>query len=207
MGSIVPINVNSLIQAQYTELGKNEELELVYKGNGKEYVVESNIEKEKYTLSANLVENLAFKANIEKNDILNLMYIISKAFESYRMECESFVIPNPSHEKLITEVKKENDKYYSYNPDLLDKVISCLAQKHEIEIILSYFEDMNQFELVTLFSDEEKCDEIIAKIDNELTNKSYPGYDSEERDYDYDGVIHDDEVFDYYGGKKVFVRK
>jgi len=188
MGNIVPISVNNLIQAtQYVVLGSDADLSVVYKGNGKEYVVESTIEDEKYTISSNLVDSIVYNTKREKEEILNIMYVIHRAYESYRTSKENEVL--------------------GMDLDLLNKGVTYLAGKYNIDSLIAYLEEMDQTKLVSLFMSVKQYESIIGELDEEFKNASYSEYESEERDFDYDGVVYDEEVIEYPNGVKVFLRK
>lgn len=188
MGNIVPISVNNLIQAtQYVVLGSDADLSVVYKGNGKEYVVESTIEDEKYTISSNLVDSIVYNTKREKEEILNIMYVIHRAYESYRTSKENEVL--------------------GMDLDLLNKGVTYLAGKYNIDSLIAYLEEMDQTKLASLFMSVKQYESIIGELDEEFKNDSYSEYESEERNFDYDGVVYDEEVIEYPNGVKVFLRK
>lgn len=190
MSSIVPINISSLIQSSsYNTIDKNDNLEIIYKGNGIDYVIESYTGDEMYTLSTEFVDSLAEKLGYDQSIILDFMYVLYRGNRNLKA-CD----------------KNPNATYLKIDQASIEKNVSYLLSKYGMEEVLSVLENLRDYELVKL-SNGENCDEIIRKIEHELSNDSYSDYDDETRDYDYDGVVIPSELVEYGFCEPVQLRK
>ena len=149
----------------YKEMGTNEELGLYYKSNGKDYLVENDF-GQRYTLTGQTVNSISEKTGYEPEEVMDILYIVYSAYDNYASYLDSS--DNKSQEELNL-LKKVQSK-------IVD-VISDLITKYGYTDVYTYFNSMNDLDIMTLFNGQKEKD-VLEKIDFDLstdTTNSYAG--------------------------------
>ena len=87
--NLITIDTNSILSKnKFEDLGVNEDLQIVYKTNGKDYAIETYF-GERYTLTGETVDSISRSTNYSKEEIMNILYIVYEAFEGFKTSIET----------------------------------------------------------------------------------------------------------------------
>ena len=143
--NLIAINTeNILSKKKYEDLGENQDLQISYKTDGKDYIIETCF-GEKYTLTGSTVNSISEKTNYTQEEIMNILYVVYDAYESVKSSIET------SDPKYKTGIRKYTKKYQ----DKMIEVISDLLRKYPYEDVFAYFTTMRTYDLVSMFNGED----------------------------------------------------
>ena len=142
---------------RYKEFGTNDELQISYKTNGKDYVIET-YDGERFELIGSTINSIEENTPYTIEDVMSIMYIIYNEYESFKRSIET------SKSMDNTGIRKYTKQFQSK----MVNTITSLLQKYTYEDVLAYFSQMRGLDLLTLFNGQD--DKVVLnRLNNELT--------------------------------------
>ena len=155
--NLITINTaNILNKQQYTDLGENTDLQISYKTDGKDYIIESYY-GDSYTLTGSTVDSIANSTNYTSEEVMNILYIVYDAYECVKSSIET---SDPLYKQGI---KKYTKKYQ----DKMVETISELLTKYSYEDVFAYLTSMPVYDLISMFNGQDDK-EVLAALHREL---------------------------------------
>lgn len=163
-------NGNIVIKKGYAEFDRNDELDLIYTADNKDFIIIDNYTNSEYLILGEVVNQILDCGNYEEIEIINLISIINRSFVSVEEQFK-----NAHKGKLTQEAKKMLDLSLD---DLTEILLRC-ASNYNYDNVKSVLETMHEDEIVNLFNGN-KADEkdVYERIEY------YPGYPGENITFD-----------------------
>jgi len=150
--NLVAINTaNILSKQQYTDLGENADLQISYKTDGKDYLIESYY-GDSYTLTGSTVDSIANSTNYTSEEVMDILYIVYDAYECVKSSIET---SDPLYKQGI---KKYTKKYQ----DKMVEIISDLLRRYSYEDVLAYLTSMPVYDLISMFNGQDAKEALDA---------------------------------------------
>jgi hypothetical protein len=155
--SLIKVSTGTVAASRYVEFGTNDELQISYKSNGKNYVIET-YEGERYELLGSTIESISNNTPYSIEYVMDIMFVIYNEYDNFKSSIE---VSDPKYKSGIR-------KYTKKFQDKMVNTITSLLQKYNYEDVLAYFKSMRGFDLLTLFNGEDDK-YVLDRMNNELT--------------------------------------
>ena len=148
----------------YKEIGVNDELDLVYTADSKDFIVRDDSIGYEYFISGEVVNSIKANSDLNESEVIDIISVIDRAFGTLSNELS----------RSTGKLNKEDKIKLNLSIDDLVELLSVYTANFSYETIISVFESIKNDNLVDLFNGNRLNEQKIMKI-----LKYYPAYPAE----------------------------